>query len=138
MATIKQRKIAKLIIENTTAAVPLNGGQMLESVGYAIGLQKQPGRILESEGVKSALEKAGFSEDNAKKVVAEIMMNEEADNSSRLKATDQVFKIHGTYAPEKRQSLNVNVDAEVSDDKLKSIREKFLAELKGELANGNI
>lgn len=110
MPTTKQKKIAKLVVENSTLDRPLNGGQMLEKVGYAEGLQKSPSRVLESEGVQEALADLGFTEDNAKRVVTEIMLNPDADNSSRLKATDQVFKVQGSYAPEKTINTNLNVD----------------------------
>ncbi len=97
MATVKQKKIAKLIIDNTILDKPLNGGQMLEKVGYSQNLVKQPGRVLESEGVKEALNDYGFNVDNAKKVVSEIMLNEKEKSEARLKATDQVFKVHKSY-----------------------------------------
>jgi hypothetical protein len=105
-ATVKQKRIAELIIANSMLDKPLNGGQMLEKVGYSKGLQKYPSRILESEGVQQELEVAGFTERNAKQVVVEIMQNKEADNSSRLKATDQVFKVFGAYENENK---NINI-----------------------------
>lgn len=97
MATTKQKRVAKLIIENATLDKPLNGGQMLEKVRYSKGMQIQPSRVLESVGVKEALNDYGFNEDNAKKVVSEIMLNNKERADSRLKATDQVFKVHKSY-----------------------------------------
>jgi len=134
MATIKQRKVAQLIIENETLDKPLTGGQMLEKVSYSVGIQKQPSRILESEGVKEALNDYGFNEENAKYVVASILMDEERDANARLKASDMVFKVHGTYAAEKRTSLNVNVEADITDKAdLNAIRQEFEDKLKQNL-----
>lgn len=110
MGTQKQKKIAKLIVENASLDKPLNGGEMLAKVSYSKGLQKQPSRILESEGVKEELALLGFTEDNAKSVVAEILLNPDADTNSRLKASDQIFKVHGTYAAEKKLNVNLNVE----------------------------
>lgn len=110
MATQKQKRVAKLIIENSTLDKPLNGGQMLAKVRYSEGMQVQPSRVLESEGVKEELLLAGFTEDNAKSVVSEIMLSEKVSPNDRLKATDQVFKVQGSYAVEKH--LNVNINAE--------------------------
>lgn len=110
MPTVRQKRVAKLIVENATLDKPLNAGQMLEKVSYSEGIQKQPNRVLESEGVQEALADLGFTEDNAKRVVTEIMLNPDADNSSRLKATDQVFKVQGSYAPERHLNTNINVD----------------------------
>ena len=109
MATVRQKKLAKLIIENATLDKPLNAGQMLERVSYG-KISKQPSRILESAGVKKELEILGFSEHAAMKVVQEIMHNPNVDPSARLKATDQVFKVRGTYAPEKSLVANIQVN----------------------------
>ena len=37
------------------------------------------------------------------------MLNKNTEPSARLKATDQVFKVQGTYAPEKSVSVNIEV-----------------------------
>jgi hypothetical protein len=48
------------------------------------------------------------------------MYNPKVDASARLKATDQVFKIHGSYAPEK--SINLNIEKQMmSDEELQQI-----------------
>jgi len=112
MATLKQRRVAKLIIENATLDNPLNGGEIVEKGRYSKSMVIKPSKVLESKGVKEALTEYGFSEDNAKKVVGEIMLNEKVDPSARLKATDQVFKVQGTYAPEKSVNLNIEVPVE--------------------------
>lgn len=134
MPTARQKKVARLIVENATLDKPLNGGQMLEKVRYG-KISKQPHRILESEGVLEELKNLGFTEENAKSVVTEIMLNTDEDASARLKATDQVFKVTGSYAPEKSQSLTVNVDAKVENSDLEAIRQKFESDLKQQLAN---
>jgi len=135
MSTTKQKRVARLIIENETLDKPLTGGQMLEKVSYSKGIQIQPSRVLESEGVREALNDYGFSEDNAKRVVSNILLNEEERSDTRLKAADMTFKVHGTYAPEKSQSVNVNVDARIEDkDGLNALRERFIQDIKNKLA----
>lgn len=120
MATQKQKKIAKLLIENTTLDKPLNGGEMLEKVGYSEHLAKQPGRVLESEGVLEALHDYGFNEDNAKTVVSEILLNGDNEPNSRLKAADMVFKVTGSYAPEKKD-LNVVMEDGLTNEERESL-----------------
>jgi hypothetical protein len=120
MATQRQKKLAKVIVENSTKDKPINAGQMLEKVGYSDNLVKQPGRVIESEGVQEELKELGFTEENAKRVVKEIMLNENVDPSARLKATDQVFKVKGSYAPEKRDvKVDVTSYAEYNDEELR-------------------
>ena len=102
MATTKQKRVAKLIIENTKLDKPLTDGEIVENSGYGVSMKKNAFVVLESEGVKEELEAQGFTEENAMKVVQEIMLNEKVEPNARLKATDQVFKVRGTYAPEKK------------------------------------
>lgn len=105
MPTARQKKVAELIVKNATLDKPLNGGQIVESSRYSKSMVIKPGVVIESEGVQQALADLGFTEENAKRVVASIMLNEKADDSARLKATDQVFKVHGSYE-EKPVTLN--------------------------------
>lgn len=102
MATEKQKKVAELIIQNASLDKPLNGGEILEKVGYSEGIQEYPAKVINSEGVQQVLEDYGFTEENAKRVVTEIMLDPLKEPNARLKATDQVFKVRGSYAPEKK------------------------------------
>lgn len=132
MATEKQKKIAQLIVENATLDKPLNGGQMLAKVGYSESMQTaKVNDVLESEGVKQELEVLGFTAANAKLVVTEIMMNGDIDASARLKATDQVFKVTGEYAPEKKDITTQGEKLPSTDlDKLAEIMSAQLKEQK--------
>lgn len=116
MATEKQKKVAKLIVENFSLDKPLNGGEIVENSGYGESMKLYPGRVIDTPGVKEALEVMGFSETKAKEVVASIMLNSEVDASARLKATDQVFKVNGSYAPDKSINLNLNGDIMPTED----------------------
>lgn len=118
MPTQRQRKVAKLIIENTTLDKPKTGGQIVESSGYGVSMKKNPQVILESEGVKQALEDYGFNEDNAKKVVSEIMLNSKEKAETRLKATDQVFKVHNSY---KERDTNILVNQNIYNTKVNNM-----------------
>lgn len=79
--------------------------------------------------MKEALKDFGFSEENAKRVVGQILNNDSHDPNARLKAADQVFKVHGSYAPDKH--LNVNVDIEKPNPELEALADKLDAILKG-------
>ncbi len=121
MATIstnRQKKLARLIVENSTLDKPLNKKAMLEKVGYTTNVAEvKANDILNSRGVKIELEVLGFNENAAKEVVASILHNEENEPRDRLKASDMIFKVHGSYAPEKHQNMNINIEMtkEVSD-----------------------
>jgi len=114
MPTIRQRKLAKAIIENSVRDKPLNKQELVASVGYSeLSADKKATEILESKGTLEALDDYGFNEENAKIVVAEILLSKKADNGHRLKAASEVFKVRGSYAPEK--SIVAHIESSVSE-----------------------
>lgn len=114
--TLKQRLLARSVAENYKTGNRKKITQLVLEAGYSSKVaDRKPGKILDSYGVKAELKKLGFSEFNAKRVVAEIMNNPKVDPNARLKATDQTFKIHGTYAPEKSLNVNINANAELRE-----------------------
>jgi len=130
MATTRQKRVAKLIVENATLDNPLNAGEIVEKSRYSRSMVIKPSVVIESEGVQEELKALGFTEDNAKNVVQEIMLNENVEPNARLKATDQVFKVTGAYAPEK--NLNINIDAN-STGRTKDVANRLI----GLLRRGN-
>lgn len=121
MATVRQRRAAKLIIENATLDNPLSGGEIVESSGYGVSMKKNPQVILNSSGVQEVLDEYGFTEDNAKKVVSEILLNSKVKPDTRINAAKEVFKVRGTYAPEKSLNVNVEVSAEYREKSKQAI-----------------
>lgn len=111
MSTIRQKKLAKQIVNNLEGKTDFTAGQMLENVGYSEHLVKQPGRIIQSEGVQEELARLGFTEFDAKKVTASIMNNESEASIVRLKAADMTFKVHNSYGSEgdDKRDLTINV-----------------------------
>ena len=106
--TIRQRRLAKAIVDNMASGKQTAKAELLRQNGYGTGLQNQPKRVLESVGTIKALSELGFNEETAKKVVESIMLDDNAKAGDRLKASDMVFKVHGTYAAEKHVSLNID------------------------------
>ncbi len=122
MPTIKQRKVAKNLVDAMALDNPPTGGEIVESSGYGKSMSLYPARVIDTPGVKEALNDLGFSEENAKRVVGRILLDESIDPSARLKASDQVFKVHGSYAAEKHVNLNVEVEA---SPRIKELAEKL-------------
>lgn len=123
MATRLQKKLAEEIVKDVKAKRPRTAGKLLETVGYAVSTSEAyPGKILEQKGVKEALGELGFDEDSAKKVVASILHDERVKPHDRLDAADKVFKVHGSYAPDKH--VNVNVEIEASPE-VRALAEKL-------------
>lgn len=134
MSTILQENLAHELVKNIKRKKPKNKKELLVSAGYdETTAEATPGRTLEQKGVTDALTELGFTVENAKKVVQSIMLNEKTEPNARLKATDQVFKVEGAYAPDK--SINLNINAKPIDptdpvilENLKAIQEKLESE----------
>ncbi len=108
MSSVRQKRVAKLIIENTNLDEPKTGGEIVESSGYGVSMKKNPQVVLNSDGVKEELEILGFTEHNAKTVVTEILLNTKIKPETRINAAKEVFKVHGSYAPDKSVNININ------------------------------
>lgn len=118
MATEKQKKVAKELAKNVKRKKPVSAGKMLENVGYSKHLVKQPKRVIDSNGVKEELKVLGFTLEAADKVVKSIMDNEDLDPNPRLKASDQMYKRLGGYAPTKTEhSGKINTMSDEDIDK---------------------
>lgn len=100
MATLRQKKLAKAIVENAQSTETKTAGQLLVSVGYPESTATTyPGAVIEQKGVQEELENLGFDAESAKKVVKSILAKGKEEN--RLKAADMIFKVTGDYAPDK-------------------------------------
>lgn len=125
--TPKQQRLAELIISTAKSANPPSKGELLERAGYSHYVGKgRPTEVIEAEGTQRALAIAGFTEENAKARVSEILHTGEESNS--LRAADMIFKVTGSYAAEKH--ITVNVDIEPSNE-LRELAAKLLSEQKG-------
>jgi hypothetical protein len=135
MATRLQKKLAKAIVEDVDSPRPKEKKELLVSVGYRESTAESNAKIiLEAKGTKEELTNLGFSEEGAKQVVSEILYDKAVVASSRLMAADQVFKAHGTYAPTKNLSVNVEVDA---PQIIKELNEKLNALYRGTDKSGD-
>lgn len=154
MPTIKQKRAAKLVIENETIDKPLTGGQIVENSGYGVSMKKNPQVVLNSEGVKEAIKSFAdrIDDDKIEKVLNEgleankiISANitygdadektndfiEVPDHAVRHKFFDSAVKIKGLYAPDK--SVNVNIDIDTASPEARALAEEFENKLKGKL-----
>lgn len=120
MATLRQKALADEIIKNIKrpANKRKNKSQLLESVGYSESVATTyPTKIIEQKGVQNELKAQGFSSENAKRVIAEIMDKEYAEDKDRLKAAELTLKVTGDFAAEK----SFNLTATATADDLKTL-----------------
>lgn len=108
MSTIKQKRVAKAIIENLELDNPQTGGEIVENSGYGKSMRLFPGRILESIGVKEELKRLGFSIEAADQVVWELL-HKGRKEETKLKAAQEIYKRMGGYAPDKHENTEKRV-----------------------------
>lgn len=123
--TPRQRRSAQLIVDSAMGKAPhiKNAGDIVIHAGYAPSIKKSPHDVLNTTGVDSALMELGFSPENAKRVVAKILNSDNSKDIDRLKASDMVFKVHGTYA--ESRSISVNIDVDATSPRLLEIAERL-------------
>lgn len=90
---------------NGTQSVLKNYDTKDEKIAGVIAVQN-----LGKLNVQEELRKLGFDSNNAKRVISEILNNEEMEPKDRIKAAENVFKVHGDYAAEKHVTLSVIVE----------------------------
>lgn len=129
MATLRQKKLARAIIDNIQSKDTKTAGESLENTGYSKATAESiSGEIIGSKGVQEELIALGFTEYNAKSVVASIMNSEACEPNARLKAADMTFKVHGSYAPEKSINLNATATYNLTPDQIEKINQIALDE----------
>lgn len=111
MATLKQKRVARKIPKIIESGEPITGGELVASAGYSEEMQRKPGQVLNSPGVQLELGKLGFTEDKAREVVGLILSDSTLKPEPRLKAAEMVFKVHGTFAPDKSVTINLDADS---------------------------
>lgn len=100
MATLKQKRLALAIVKNSQKAKPLNKQELVVSSGYGvITADRHASEVIDSKGVQEELSALGFTEENAKAVTAQILLNPKEASRDRLKAAEMAFKVHGSFAP---------------------------------------
>lgn len=109
MATLKQRKLAQNIIKNALSPKPLNKQDLVVSSGYSPATADgHSAQMLNAKGVQKELKSLGFTEENARKVVGELLDSPTVWPRDKLTAARMIFEVEGSFAPSKH--LNVNVD----------------------------
>lgn len=135
MATQRQKKLAKAIVENAAAKKPKNAGQLLESVGYAKNTaEAKPGEILEQAGVKEELANLGFTVEGADSVVKEILYKGKSEKT-RLTAANLVYERLGAKAPDKTINLNATLSLENTEE-LQKLAKRISQEIKQSYVEG--
>ena len=108
MGTIKQQKTAKAMVEGEAT----NKQSMLEKVGYSKGIAKSPSRVLESKGFLEEFDKLVPDKKLTKK---HNQLLEDVKSEIQIKALDLAYKVKGSYAPDKKQTVSLNLNAELKN-----------------------
>ena len=136
MGTILQKRLAKAIVENAVAEKPLNKKQLLVNSGYSpLSASQSQTFIMDQKGLHEELDRLGFSIDAADIVVKTILKSSRKDEN-KLKAAQEIYKRLGAYAPDKKTSLNVNLDMDAKPQdvgKMELLRQEYEAKLRASI-----
>lgn len=127
--TKKQRKYVNAKVSGKTGvAAALESYDTTDyEVANAISVEN-----LQKPSIQTELTKLGFDENNAKQVIGDILDNTEERSENRIKAAQEVFKVKGTYAPEKSTALNLNIGAQNGAEELKTLALRVREQMKKE------
>lgn len=130
MPTLKQQALAKNLTEALGAReIPTKKELILKS-GYSENQSKQPSVVFNSKGMEEALIENGFTEENAKSVIQEILLDKRKKDSVRMDAAREIFKVFGTYAPEKKAIVTQHIQ---SNPELEAIANEYEEKVKAKL-----
>jgi|TARA_R100001530_G_C4303781_1_gene151194 hypothetical protein len=120
MATIKQKKAIKKIVENGG-----NISKAMRDVGYSEETAKTPQKLTNSKGWNELMEEY-LPDDVLAKVHNEGLKAFKTDNDggksedhpTRHKYLDTAYKLKGNYAPEK-QAISLEIDESLNEEEAK-------------------
>jgi len=95
MPTINQERAAKRVKEVIEKGEKIDGGDILENIGYSKSIAKNPKLIFQSKGFQEALKSLGFSVGAADMTIAKILRTGKEEN--QIKASQEIYKRFGAY-----------------------------------------
>ena len=114
MSTIKQKRVAKLLIDAAAMDNPPTKGQILESAGYGKGVAKTPDRVLEAQGVKDALAEYGLTEELITTALVADIYNKENNRLGELKLGAEILGMT-KREDSGNKTLIINVTSETAE-----------------------
>lgn len=110
MATLRQKKLAKAIVDNLNADKPLNKTELVVLSGYdPVNADAHASAYIQQKGTQKELNNYGFNNETADGVVLEILTAGEND-MVKLNAADKLYKRTGAYAPVKQVVAHIELD----------------------------
>jgi len=111
MGTIKQKEAAKEMAKKVNGKSNIKTAQeLLEKVSYSKGISEQPSRVLKSKGFLEEFNKL-VPDDKLTKKHNQLL--NDAKSEIQLKALDMAYKVKGNYAPDKKQTVSLNLNTEI-------------------------
>lgn len=121
MATLRQKELAKAIIENTTLPryKRKNKGELLASVGYAKTTAKaEPERTIQQEGVQEAIQtylsETGLSKDLITKALVYDIENKPKRREKELRLGAEILGILSENDNKGNKTLIINITGETA------------------------
>ena len=111
MPTLKQKKVAKAVVEQVMAekgSKVKNIGTIVKEAGYSEVCAKSPTKVTKTAGFKELMEQ--YLPDEQLAIIHNKHLHNEERPDISIKALDMAYKLKGKNAPEKKLIVNANVD----------------------------
>jgi hypothetical protein len=137
MPTLKQKRAVKYLVENGRASV---SEAMVKSGAYTVATARDPGKLTRSKGWQELVEK--YLPDRLlvrrhKQLLNARTKDKKIDVTAVSKGLDMGYKLKGSYAPEKKASVNLNIDLTAKNKEAIKIAEEYEKQLRESLKNGS-
>lgn len=133
--TPKQRKAAKLVLNNMMSDRPIPTGQILANIGYSKGITETPSMVTESVGFKQALRELGLTEELITSSLVEDIRDKPKFRIQELKLGADILGMIKREEEPQRQTGNT-YNFILSPDMRREVRE-MEERIKERLINGN-
>lgn len=107
-------------------------GEAMREAGYSEIVAKAPTRVTKTRGWEELLKRELPDEKLVKK--HNYLLSSRRKEETQKSALDMAYKLKGSYAPERSQSLNLNINKDAKDNsRAKELTEEYEQKLKNQL-----
>ena len=107
MATLRQKKAAKLAMESIIESKPKTKGEILLAAGYSKEVSENPQKVWTAEGFQRELSKLG---DDRYLAMLDAIATDDSDKRACLEAIKMIFQLKGRFETKIKLTANEERD----------------------------
>ena len=115
MPTLRQKALAKKVLENPQLMKEGSKGELVESVGYSKPIAEHPKRVLESKGFKEELAKYGLTEKLITTSLVSDIENKPKNRLGEMRLGAEILKMNDREEGGGNKTLVVMISSESAE-----------------------